>query len=202
MDIIISKNRYTEKPKDAITALQYTANYDYLRNVDVEQFAKLIEEGHAWRACLHKREDTFKEANATKTYTLAMDFDDVETPPAEYIEQARLSGIEPNILYYSYSHQPDSGKYRFRLVWCLQEAISAKDARDKLLALMHFFPDADKSCKNPSRLWFATKLPVEIINEYPTLTSSFGGVEMSYKMDEGMTARDAKKNKKVAVIPV
>lgn len=198
MDIIISKNRYTEKPKDAITALQYTANYDYLRNVDIEHFAKLIEEGHAWRACLHKREDTFKEANATKTYTLAMDFDDVETPPAEYIEQARLSGIEPNILYYSYSHQPDSGKYRFRLVWCLQEAISAKDARDKLLALMHFFPDADKSCKNPSRLWFATKLPVEIINEYPTLTSSFGGIEMSYKMDNGTSAQMAKKNKKVA----
>ena len=63
---------------------------------------------------------------------------------------------------------------------------------------MHFFPDADKSCKNPSRLWFATKLPVEIINEYPTLASAFGGVEMSYKMDEGMTAKDAKKNKKVA----
>lgn len=198
MDIIISKNRYTEKPKDAITALQFTANYDYLRNVDVEQFAKLIEEGHAWRACLHRREDTFKESNATKTYTLAMDFDDVETPPAEYIEQARLSGIEPNILYYSYSHKPDSGKYRFRLVWCLQEAISAKDARDKLLALMHFFPDADKSCKNPSRLWFATKLPVKIINEYPTLTSAFGGIEMSYKIDNGTSAQMAKKNKKVA----
>ena len=71
-----------------------------------------------------------KRGVETKTYTLAMDFDDVETPPAAYIEQARLSGIEPNILYYSYSHQPDSGKYRFRLVWCLQEAISAKDARD------------------------------------------------------------------------
>ena len=193
MDIIISKNRYVEKPKDAITSLQFTANYDYLRNVDINQFAKLIEEGHAWRACLHKRENTFTESNATKTYTLAMDFDDVETSPDDYIEQARLSGIEPNILYYSYSHQPDSGKYRFRLVWCLQEAISAKDARDKLLALMHFFPDADKSCKNPSRLWFATKMPVVVINEYPTLASAFGGIEMSYKIEEGMAAKDAKK---------
>lgn len=190
MIITFSKAAFAAKPDGAtIAALQMQDAYATYETDDVTKIAAMIEQGHAFRACNHASGRTFSERNATETYIIALDFDDVVATPEEYAEKAELAGIMPNLYYYSYSHgikTPD--KNRFRFVWLLDKGISAADARKILLALMAYYPDCDPSCKNPSRLWFATRLPVKVLEEMPTSPAAFAALTVGQKMASGKDA--------------
>ena len=186
-----------------------SAQIGYLRRFDeydekeltIAQFAELIGKGHCWQAMLSKPCRTFNNSDATETYALALDMDDVVNPPEYYIAQAESAGFKPNILYYSYSHGTEGheGVYRFRLVWCFEKPMQKTEYLRTVKALMLFFEQADKSCKDAARLWCGTNKGVEVLEEEYTPLNAFAGIMILQKLDEGKRVRDVVQSHKSGV---
>jgi|GEM_PF-3090723 len=79
--------------------------------------------------------------------------------PKEALERCKLYGIEPFFMYHTSSSEPDKWD-KFRLLFKLEEP--TKDYRVfKLIqtTLMNMFPECDKQCKDPARLFYGSYSP-------------------------------------------
>ena len=76
-------------------------------------------------------------------------FDDVQSRLQEY-------GLDCTFAYRTFSDSPE--KPKFRVVWALDVCVIDIDLRDAYQQLLMFlFPEADKRCKDGSRLYFGGK---------------------------------------------
>lgn len=100
----------------------------------------------------------------------ALDFDD-NTPPETIIERSYELGLIPNIVYTSFSDTPEHRK--FRVIYACNIATMDRDKVARIQkSLLLCFPEADKACKDPARLYFGGK---ELIHsDYETLNSVNG----------------------------
>ena len=85
----------------------------------------------------------------------ALDFDDGFTID-EALNRCKQKNILPAFGYTSFSHKPEH--HKFRLIFHSDKVIKDCKERDKIqLALMTIFPECDKVCKDPARLFFGGK---------------------------------------------
>lgn len=118
----------------------------------VEELARLLVAPHSrtWVPA------TFKGARSNETWksqqVFALDFDGGISLEGV---KARLKefGLSCNFVYSTFSSSPTSPK--FRVVFVLCEIATNKALRDQIIsALLRLFPEADKSCKDPARMFF------------------------------------------------
>ena len=140
-----------------------------------------------------------KNENWVSQQMFALDFDN-GLDPLDFIK--RLKDIQmdlPNILYSSFSDQPD--KRKFRAIWVLDEAVidynHAKMIREGLLCI---FPEADKSCKDAARMFYPGK-KLLYFNDEPAFINYFVSyVESAIIYADGGRLRKVVKNRNSYII--
>jgi len=119
-------------------------------DVSVDQLASMMKLGYSWSAGVFN--GTRSNANWVQQQAFALDFDSGVTPE-EITSRFIKFGIEPNIIYPSFSDTPELRK--FRVVLVLDSVISDIKTRDYIQkGLMKLIGDADPSCKDAARLYF------------------------------------------------
>ena len=84
--------------------------------------------------------------------------------PTQALGRCASLGLEPFMLYFSFSARPGCPKYR--LVFDLGEPITDEvTARGIVAAILGEFPEADKACKNMNRLFFGSPGKVHTFRE-------------------------------------
>lgn len=78
----------------------------------------------------------------------------------EVYERFEEQGISPNFYYYTFSHRPDTPRFRVGLV-VDEEVNDSKLASFIRRGLVLAFPEADQSCKDASRIFFPGSHSVE-----------------------------------------
>ena len=197
MNIVISKNKSATKPTNA-AAYQKKQNYDFYNDISIDTAARLIGNGHAWRAGLYKEGiGTFKKSEVIGSQIIALDFDSCEVEPQTIINYAETIGLLPNFWYYSYS-QGIKPLNNFRIVWCLESQISPKTYEEVYAVMLDTFKEfnPDESTKDCSRLWYGGNSGATIISVKPIKHSSLGWQLISKKAEEGIQIRKAINGKK------
>lgn len=195
--LIYSGNKFDKKPTDkgVIIGLQKPQNYVFGTLENVEDVARLIGEGRAWRAGLYETTaDSFKKANVKAAQIIAMDFDSCDTEPQAIVDYATSIGISPSAWYYSYSQGIKAG-YNFRILWILEEPIKAIQYETIYKAMLEQFAQysPDTSTKDASRLWFGTARGVNVLLHTPIPLSVMGWLGVAEKVKQGQAIQKARK---------
>ena len=104
MKVLISKERYGEKPKNP-GSLQ-TLNAFTECDLSVQEFAEKVGSGHAWRAGLYGEDggSSVKKEHVKHASAIALDFDDCPHNPSAVASFAKDKiGYRPNVIYATYS---------------------------------------------------------------------------------------------------
>ena len=195
--LIYSSGKFAAKPTDKglIIGLQKPANYIFGTLDNVEDVARLIGEGRAWRAGLYEpTADSFKKANVKAAQIIALDFDSCEQEPQAIVDYATSIGISPSAWYYSYSQGIKAG-YNFRVLWILEEPIKAIQYETIYKAMLEQFSqyNPDSSTKDASRLWFGGNRGVNVLSHTPMPLSVIGWLGVAEKVKEGQAIQKARK---------
>lgn len=195
--LIYSSGKFAAKPTDKglIIGLQKPANYIFGTLDNVEDVARLIGEGRAWRAGLYETNtDSFKKANVKAAQIIALDFDSCEQEPQAIVDYATSIGISPSAWYYSYSQGIKAG-YNFRVLWILEEPIKAIQYETIYKAMLEQFSqyNPDSSTKDASRLWFGGNRGVNVLSHKPMPLSVIGWLGVAEKVKEGQAIQKARK---------
>ena len=197
ISLIYSKTRFASKPKDKgiIVGLQKPTNYIFSELNSVDDVARVIGEGRAWRAGLYENGvDSFKKANVKAAQVIAMDFDCCEYEPQAVIDYAASIGISPSAWYYSYSQGIKEG-YNFRILWVLEEPIKAIQYETIYKTMLEQFSQykPDASTKDASRLWFGGNSGVNVLIHTPMPLSAIGWLGVVEKVKQGQAIQKARK---------
>ena len=195
--LIYSSGKFAAKPTDKglIIGLQKPANYIFGTLDNVEDVARIIGEGRAWRAGLYEpTTDSFKKASVKAAQIIALDFDSCEQEPQAIIDYATSIGISPSAWYYSYSQGIKAG-YNFRVLWILEEPIKAIQYETIYKAMLEQFSqyNPDSSTKDASRLWFGGNRGVNVLSHTPMPLSVIGWLGVAEKVKEGQAIQKARK---------
>ena len=195
--LIYSKTRFASKPKDKglIVGLQNPINYVFSELNSIDDVARIIGEGRAWRAGLYENGiDSFKKANVKAAQVIAMDFDCCEYEPQAVIDYAASIGISPSAWYYSYSQGIKEG-YNFRILWVLEEPIKAIQYETIYKTMLEQFSQykPDGSTKDASRLWFGGNRGVNVLIHTPIPLSAIGWLGVMEKVKQGQAIQKARK---------
>lgn len=150
----IMKNKEKRKPSNIGYYQKNICRKEYIQELKLNDFVDIVSnQGAIWKSSLllgGSKNENFKCA-----YFLSLDFDD-GIKFNKFIEESKKIGINPTFVYETYSSTEEHN--RFRVVYRLKEAIYDANLKTKLqLKLMQIFPNADKSCKDLSRLWVGGK---------------------------------------------
>lgn len=195
--LIYSRAQFASKPKDkgVIVGLQKPTNYVFSELNSVDDVARLIGEGRAWRAGLYENGiDSFKKANVKAAQVIAMDFDCCDYEPQAVIDYATSIGISPSAWYYSYSQGIKAG-YNFRILWILEEPIKAIQYETIYKTMLEQFSQykPDGSTKDASRLWFGGNSGVNVLIHTPMPLSAIGWLGVVEKVKQGQAIQKARK---------
>lgn len=142
-----------------------------VKEVTVEGFAKGVTfpYGYSFTPAVFK-DNKRKNANWEQQSIFALDFDDGLTPE-KAIKIANDYGINPSVVYTSFSDSP--AKRKFRVLFFLDKVITdAKEAKFIILNLMNMYEgQADKACKDYARLFFGGKECLLVNNEVISYTA-------------------------------
>lgn len=197
MKVLISKERYGEKPRDfgQLQTLEAFAECE----LSVREFADKVGDGHAWRAGLYGDDarGSVKKRYVKHASAIALDFDDCPHAPCEVAAYAKDKiGYGPNVIYATYSqdaglwHRRKSPRlistisdgenpagtddavtlFSFRFVWFLENPIdpeSYEAIQETLIGDVFAGFRPDRSTKDPSRLWLGGVLGADAISEKP-----------------------------------
>ena len=163
-------NQLTEKPKEVGVI---SKNLKDVKELTIREFADYIKDGYAFTpANFGGRNRT--NSNWISQSVFALDFDSGVTP--EFINRLLQDEykIIPNVIYTSFSDSPE--KRKFRVVIFIDKVIDCNDTR-KLIqeGLMNITKEADKSCKDASRMFYPGKKFIQIAdveNSYETIINA------------------------------
>ena len=160
----VSKPNETEKKSITSYLTQQTG-------VTINQFSELVSPPNSltWSGGLFNGTRSNNSWIAQSVF--ALDFDKGTITIEQVCLKLNEVGILPQLWYTSFSDSPALRK--FRVVMFLDTPV-IEDSLHKLinLSLLSLFPEADTSCKDPSRYFFGGK-ECTIIHTSPILTSSF-----------------------------
>jgi len=118
----------------------------------VDELIGLIASGHTWTTGVF--DGSRSDANFTSAELLALDIDGGMSVEAALGRCSEYS-MMPAFGYQTFGSTPE--KERFRLVWLLEKPIvDAETYRLAIKALLKIFPESDKACKDPARMWYGT----------------------------------------------
>ena len=121
-------------------------------DVTLPQLAEMISSGQTWcpvHFSERRKVDCFQSAQM-----LVLDFDS-GTPYEEVMARAETLGIAISLSHPTYSHKPESPRYR--LVWVLDAPVTEVSEYKRLLdALYKAFPEACKGCRNAAQMFHGT----------------------------------------------
>lgn len=220
-----SKSSYERKPSNA-APLQNKNNY-VQEDKTIEEIAELCGTGHAWRAGIYDMSGgTFKKKDVKGNQLIALDFDACAASPLEVVQYAENIGLPANFWYFSYSQEPQKAAeivrkipttykyllshrektdvfspksgYNFRLIFCLERVISAREYESAMLNLLAAFDrySPDKATKDSSRLWYGGALGSCLLTTESLPLSDLGALAAKQKVREGIEPRKAMKQKK------
>ena len=195
--LIYSSGRYAAKPTDKgiISGLQKPANYIFGELDSVDDVARIIGDGRAWRAGLYDRGvDSFKKANVKGAQIIALDFDSCPHEPQVVVDYATSIGISPSAWYYSYSQGIKEG-FNFRVLWILAEEIKPIQYETIYKAMLEQFSQykPDTSTKDASRLWFGGNRGVNVLTHTPMPLKVLGWLGVAEKVKQGQAIQKARK---------
>ena len=99
---------------------------------------------------------SIKNINWQQQSIIALDFDKGLIPVEKVIEKLKKEELPPQLWYSSLSDTPELNK--FRVVILLDNPIKTINHYDIIIqGLLNMFPEADQSCKNPSRFFLGGK---------------------------------------------
>lgn len=158
---------YKEKPdKKQVGAIQKRIG-GCKRTVTVEEFIQAIENGASFKSAALNGN---KNADWESQQVFALDIDNDEASikkyglltPEEACNRFSDLGVSPVFYYSSFSSTEERPK--FRLIFIVKNPITDIRVRNAIqMALMNIMPEADKACKDLSRLCFGTNKKCEVI---------------------------------------
>ncbi|MGM0947013.1 MAG: hypothetical protein ACQEW9_17700 [Bacteroidota bacterium] len=121
----------------------------------LEEFSKLLSPPYSWTWTGGVMPSSRKTKNWQSQQVFGLDFD-TGILPEVVISRCEKVKLIPNILYHTFSDTPELRK--FRLVFILTTSITEPEgAKNFIKYLLEIFPEADKRCKDLSRMFLGGK---------------------------------------------
>lgn len=157
---IDKKNRHTSKPTGGYASINHNI-VDGWQDIGSDEFANLVGQGCSF-SCGHFDGER-KAAKWQGQQLFAVDIDDLDSPtPIQAIGIIReLFGVEPTLVYNSFSSTATNNKYR--LVVAADEVITDPIICVAVLKGLVRHVQADKACTDLARLFYGTT-PNKIIS--------------------------------------
>lgn len=119
--------------------------------VSITDFGDMITKGYTWSGGLFSNLCT--NDNWIQQSVIGLDFDKGLVTPNQVIERLKEFNVVPQLWYSTYSST--NVLLRFRVVLFLDHAITEIEIFHFIInTLLRIFPEADQTCKNPSRYYF------------------------------------------------
>lgn len=153
IDIMLSLRGDGEKP--GIERIKEITSE--LRNnpveISLDDLADKIENGHSFIAS--HTEGGVLAKNWKSQSLFCLDFDNGLTV-AEFMDRCEACGIQPSIVYPTFSHTEEHPK--FRAIFLSKDVIKNEEQRNEIQAYLmdDLFPEADRKCRNSNRIYFGT----------------------------------------------
>lgn len=151
---------YKEKPDKKQVGIIQKRIGECKKTITVEEFVQAIESGTSFKAAALNGN---KNADWESQQVFALDIDNDEDSMARYgrlmpedaVKRFVDLGISPAFYYESYSSTEERPK--FRIIFIVKNPVTDIRIRNAIqIALMTIMPEADKACKDLSRLFFGT----------------------------------------------
>ncbi len=163
---------YKEKPQgNEIAKIKARTQGSVPREFTIKDFSEMVQKGFSFSPGI--LENGLKAENWTEQQIFCIDIDNEnKNEPIMEVKQAieicKDKGLPITMLYYSYSFTKE--KPKFRLVFVLCKPIKNKYHRKIFINnLISLFPQADKSCVNPDRIFFGTNNLCKVSSNYINL---------------------------------
>jgi hypothetical protein len=138
--------------------------------VTINEFSNLLAPPHCFTWFGGTLGGNISSENWQQQSIIALDFDNGLITIDEVIEKLHIQEVPPQLWYYSLSDSPALRK--FRVVFLLDQPVTSKAQYEVImLGLLSLFPEADQSCKNPSRFFLGGK-HVTILDDKPVSAQS------------------------------
>jgi hypothetical protein len=158
----------TKPPKSAMGRI--SNNITLRTGVTINEFSNLLAPPHCFTWFGGTLGGSISSENWQQQSIIALDFDNGLITIDEVIEKLHIQEVPPQLWYYSLSDSPALRK--FRVVFLLDQPVTSKAQYEVImLGLLSLFPEADKSCKNPSRFFLGGK-HVTILDDKPVSAQS------------------------------
>lgn len=151
--LCIDGKQYTSKPLSSDAAWINASIGEKVKQVSLKELADCINNGQTFCPSVFNNQKKSQE-NFKQQQVFALDFDGGITMK-EALERARQYEITPTITYETFSSM-NCNKFRFLFCHCTSIP-SAEVARTIQLALCSIFPEADKSSKDFTKLYYGGK---------------------------------------------
>ncbi len=175
--IQIDSVSYKEKPNGSeIGKIKTRTQGSTPSSLTIKEFSEIVQKGISFSPGI--LENGLKAANWKQQQIFCIDIDNEDNnEPILGVKQAikicEDKDLPISMLYYSYSHTPQ--KPKFRLVFTLCEPITNEGQRRNFINnLISLFPQADKSCVNPDRIFFGTNKQCKISSNFINLEKFIG----------------------------
>ena len=146
--VMIDPFPYTQKPKD-IRLVKYTTVTKALPLSTI-----VYDVCHGCSITPGVLVGGWSSSNWVQQQLIGLDYDEGETMD-HAIEQFKERGLEPCFVYTTFSHREDDP--RFRVFFCLDEALIEYEKRNLVVAALHQFSDkSDQSGKNADRTFYGS----------------------------------------------
>ena len=174
IELTIDTTMFEYKPDSSDTAKIKTrlSNPSSIKNVTIQELFNCIAIGNTF--CPAVLKGGTKNENWVKQELVAIDIDNEDTSTDILtIEQAisllKEHNINPIGYYNTFNHT--ASKPKFRLLFLLDRTITEADKMKFILeTLISFIPQADKSCKDLSRLFYGTNKQAVILDPNARIT--------------------------------
>lgn len=153
--ILLDSINYQSKPDGSEIKKINNRIINCLTEIDIIEFSEQVTQPHSrtWiPACLKgsRKNDSWKSQSI-----FALDFDD-GIIFEQVLERLKEYNLNCTFAYSTFSDSIEQPK--FRVIWQLNHVVIDRGYRDEIqLALMTLFPEADKACKDASRIFFGGK---------------------------------------------
>ena len=171
--LMIDNRPYTSKPDSKETACIKIrlAKPEAQKEYEINQVVECMGKGYTFTPAV--LENGTKNENWVQQQLFCLDIDNEAEgeilTPDEAITLLNDKGIKVFAYYYTFSSMED--KPKFRLLFLLKE-VTYKQGEAKLIikTLIDLLPQADKSCKDLSRLFYGTNKEVKIVDPEARIT--------------------------------
>lgn len=171
--LLIDSKQYSNKPDSKETACIKTrlANAETIKEVTLNELVECIGRGQTFIPAV--LENGTKSENFKQQQLIGLDIDnEVEAEiltPEQAIDLLSDKGIKVCAYYHTFSSI--EVKPKFRLLLVLKEAsCNSEEVKFILEALIDLLPQADKCCKDVSRLFYGTNKEVTIVDPEARIT--------------------------------